>query len=190
MSPFIEKLCSEVEKSLGRSIKAPKDFEYLRQNIYSRVNILLSASTLMRVWGYINEDVEPRVSTLDTLSRFVGFKDYAAFAKSIAAGKELESNPVYNRSLKVATDLRTGDVVRLTWLPDRVCVVEYTGSLNFRIIEAQNTRLRQGDTFQTSIIIEGEPLYLDNLCQKDSGAPIAYICGKKNGINFEIIPKS
>ena len=53
-----------------------------------------------------------------------------------------------------------------------------------------NTRLKVGDTFECSLIIEGEPLYLDNLRQ-DGHPPIAYVCGKKSGVFFEyVIPSS
>lgn len=45
-------------------------------------------------------------------------------------------------------------------------------------------RLREGDTFECSLIIEGEPLYLDNLKQGELPA-IAYVCGKKTGVFFE-----
>lgn len=187
MNINIEQLRIEVEKSLGRNIKTPRDFEFLRQNIYSRINILLSTSTLMRLWGYINEDVAPRISTLDTLARFIGFNDYTAFEDSVNRGGEAESNPVYNRSINVIKDLHTGDRLMFTWLPNRSCLVEYTGNLSFKIMESKNTRLSPGDTFQTGIIIEGEPLYLDCLCQKDTKQPSAYVCGKKNGINFQIL---
>lgn len=37
-----------------------------------------------------------------------------------------------------------------------------------------------------SMIVEGEPLYLDNLRQ-DGRPPIAYVCGKKTGVWFEYL---
>ena len=39
--------------------------------------------------------------------------------------------------------------------------------------------LKAGDTFECSLIIEGEPLYLDHLKQ-DAQQTISYVCGKKN----------
>jgi len=46
--------------------------------------------------------------------------------------------------------------------------------------------LLTGNTFQCSMIIEGEPLYLDNLKQGDDRT-IAYVCGKKSGVRFEYL---
>jgi len=88
------------------------------------------------------------------------------------------------RKLSVASSLVCGDCLHLTWQPDRVCDVEYLGDLTFQVIASENTRLRTGDTFQVSLIIEREPLYLDNLIQ-DGKQPIAYVCGKKSGVMFE-----
>jgi hypothetical protein len=41
-----------------------------------------------------------------------------------------------------------------------------------------------GDTFLCGLIIEGEPLYLDEL-QHNNEPPVAYVCGKKGGVRFE-----
>ena len=52
------------------------------------------------------------------------------------------------------------------------------------------TRLKEGDTFECSLIIEGEPLYLDNLSQGNQQS-IAYVCGKQSGVLFEyVIPST
>ncbi|MCR5526734.1 MAG: flagellar type III secretion system pore protein FliP [Lachnospiraceae bacterium] len=59
-------------------------------------------------------------------------------------------------------------------------------TMNFKVVESENTRLKKGDTFQFSSIIEGEPLYIDNLCQ-NGHEPIAYVCGMQSGVLFEII---
>ena len=55
---------------------------------------------------------------------------------------------------------------------------------SFRVVASVNTRLREGDTFQANMIVEGEPLYIDNLRQADR-QPIAYVCGKISGVMFE-----
>ena len=53
------------------------------------------------------------------------------------------------------------------------------------VTASEKTRLKEGDTFECCLIVEGEPLYLDNLRQGNR-PPIAYICGKKSGVNFEL----
>ena len=175
-----------IATALSHKIKTPKDFDFLRENIYARLHMLVSRTTLMRVWGYLNEDVTPRNGTLSILAEFLGYRDWEDYCKNAILSKEQQSNPVLNRRLSVASSLDPGDCLRLTWQPDRVCDVVYLGNLTFRVEASTNTRLRRGDTFQCSLIIEGEMLYIDNLIQGDAPA-IAYVCGKKSGVRYEYI---
>lgn len=181
---MMERLKNDIETALGKRMVTPKDFEFLRERIYARLHVYVSRTTLMRIWGYVEEGVEPRKSTMDILSRFLGYKDWSEYQQNALLPKEQQSDPVMSRRISVVEDLHCGDGVRLVWQPDRVCDIEYQGELSFRVISSQNTRLVEGDTFQCSLIVEGEPLYLDHLVQQNL-PPIAYVCGKKSGVMFE-----
>ena len=181
-------LRTDIETALKKKLQTPKDFEFLRERIYARLHTLVSRTTLMRLWGYVDEEVTPRKGTLDILSRFLGYQDWESYQENASLPKEQQSSPVMSRKLNVNSDLYIDERLRLTWQPDRVCDVEYLGELSFRVIASENTRIQPGDTFQCSLIIEGEPLYLDNLRKGDgssSAETIAYVCGKKTGVNFE-----
>lgn len=181
-------LIQEIETALGKQVKTPKDFDMLRERIYARLHVLVSRSTLMRIWGYVDEPIKPRENTMDVLARFLGYHDWAQYQQNACLPKEQQSSPVMSRKLSVNSELCTGDQLRLTWQPNRVCDVEYLGDLSFRVIASENTRIQPGDTFQCSFIVEGEPLYLDNLRKGDDSSseePVAYVCGKKTGVNYE-----
>ncbi len=187
MIPY-EQLRTDIETALKKKLQTPKDFEFLRERIYARLHILVSRTTLMRLWGYVDEEVTPRKGTLDILSKFLGYRDWLQYQENACLAKEQQSSPVMSRKLSVNTDLCIGEKLRLTWQPGRVCDVEYLGNQSFRVIASENTRIQPGDTFQCSLIVEGEPLYLDNLRKGDgssSAETIAYVCGKKTGVNFE-----
>ncbi|MBR3454604.1 MAG: hypothetical protein IKH26_04700 [Bacteroidaceae bacterium] len=186
---MINLLKSEIETALGMAIRSPKDFDFLRERIYARLHILISRTTLMRMWGYVDEKVIPRQSTLDTLTRFLGYTDWKEYERNASLPKELQSSPVLSRRLSVLQTMIPGEQLRLTWLPDRVCDIEYQGNLKFLVTASENTRLKPGDTFEVSLIVEGEPLYLDNLRQGNR-PPIAYVCGKKSGVRFEYVMPS
>lgn len=183
---LIKRICTEIEEALHRSMRSRGDFEYLRERIYARTHQLVSSTTLMRLWGYLEEGVTPRESTLSIMSQFIGYRDWQEFKRNAMLPKGLESSPVLSRRLSTANELTAGDRLRLTWQPDRVCDVEYLGDLSFKVTASENTRLREGDTFQCGLIIEGEPLFLDNLRQ-NGAPPIAYVCGKKTGVMFEYL---
>ncbi len=180
-----KQLRNEIENALNRQMQTPKDFEFLRERIYARLHVLVSRTTLMRIWGYIEKDVQPRVSTLNILSQFLGYKDWGSFQENAKLPKEQQSSPIMSRKLSVS-ELKRGDLLRLIWQPERICDIEYLGELNFRVVASEKTRLHAGDTFQCSLIVEGEPLYIDNLKQGDS-IPTAYVCGKKSGVYFDVL---
>lgn len=180
----MEMLREAVEKSVGRKLRTPKDFDQLSSAILARLGVMLSRNTLRRIWGNMQDVAQPRKSTLDFLARFLGYSGMDAFREQ--AGKEIgdTSNSIMGRKIYVSTDLRKGDRLRLTWLPDRVCDVEYSGSMHFCVTSSENTKIKTGDTFLCGIIIEGEPLYVDEW-QHGDNAGVAYVCGKKGGVRFE-----
>ena len=182
-----EQLCNDIEQALGRELRTPKDFDILHESIYNRLHVYISATTLKRVWKYLDEGVQNRQGTMDILARFIGYRSYDDYKENAATyAHEKQSSPVMSRKLNVLEELKAGDRVRLTWHPDRVCEVTYMGEQTFSVHNSINTRIKAGDTFQCSLLIDGEPLYIDNLIQ-DNRAPVAYVCGKKSGIRFERI---
>ena len=182
---MIAALRREIETAVNRRLATPKDFDALREMIFSRLHILVSATTLKRIWGYLDDNVCTRRSTLDILARYVGYADFEAFENGAATdGGELPSNPIMARRIDVDEQLQPGDLIRLTWQPGRVCDVEYRGERLFCVVASQNTRLCAGNTFKCSLMIEDEPLYIDSLIA-DGSAPVAYVCGKRSGIRFE-----
>ena len=183
-------LCMEVEKALGKKLCTPKDFDLLRKSIYDRLHIFISTTTLKRVWGYLHDDVQTRQGTYDILAKFIGYRDYKDYTDNhITYKEEIQSSPVISRKLNVAEELIQGDKLRIIWQPGRICEITYQGNLTFCVFASQNTRIKEGDTFECSLLIEGEPLYIDNLRQGNR-PPIAYVCGKKSGILFERITEN
>ncbi len=73
-----EELCREIERQLQFRPKARTDFDYIAEKVHAKTKEAVSANTLMRLWGY-RESVNARRTTLDILSRFVGYEDYAHF---------------------------------------------------------------------------------------------------------------
>ena len=179
-----QSLCQAIDEMMGHRMQTPKDFELLRDRIFSRQNVLISASTLKRVWGYLDSKSEPRRATLDALAYFLGYADYAAFCESLADDGQPVSSPVVSRHINVRDDLFENDELTLYWQPGRVCRARYLGNLQFQVVSSERTRLQAGDYFQCRLIVEGEPLYLSNLLQNGRLAT-NYVCGKRGGVRYE-----
>lgn len=178
-------LRARVESSANIAATTPMQFGRLSESIRRRTGVLLSPTTLKRMWGYIDEPVTPRLSTLDVLARFCGWHDY----KDFVAGNipEIESGNISTRSIRAGEDILTGGRVRLFWPPARMCEIEYEGDSGWVVIDSEGTRLKPGDRFLCPLIVSGEPLYIDNLV-KDGNRGGIYVCGRRSGITFEIPP--
>lgn len=178
-------LRARVESSANIAATTPMQFGRLSESIRRRTGVLLSPTTLKRMWGYIDEPVTPRLSTLDVLARFCGWNDY----KDFVAGNipEIESGNISTRSIRAGEDILTGGRVRLFWAPARMCEIEYEGDSGWVVIDSEGTRLKPGDRFLCPLIISGEPLYIDNLVKEGNRGGI-YVCGRRAGITFEIPP--
>lgn len=178
-------LCEAVEQKAGKAIQTPVDFEWLEMQIEKKTKEQVSASTLMRVWGYRKEEVSTRQSTLDILARYLGYADYVTFCQwAPTKDDDPQSDEVISRHLRTS-DMKVGEQVELTWQPDRRCVVKLQKGKKFIVIEAEQTKLSVGDTFECDIFIEGEPLYLSQLVH-EGRQPMVYVAGKKSGIHFEV----
>jgi hypothetical protein len=180
-------ICIDIEKAIGKEVRTPKDFEELRGRIYERLHLMISSTTLKRIWGYLNDNVQTRPGTLDILAQYIGYSNFQDYTNSkVQYQEEIQSSPVMSRKLNVQDELSVNDKLLLTWHPNRQCEIIYMGNLSFRVLSSCNTRILRGDTFTCSLFIEGEPLYIDNL-QQGSKPPVAYVCGKMSGIRFEFI---
>ncbi len=177
----IDRLRRLVEESFGNEVKSPKGFNRLSESIFERTGVLLSATTLKRIWGYLSEPVTPRQSTLDTLARYIGWGNWTEFQQNQKS--EIESGMVAAEHIDVLRQLKWGEVIRLVWQPSRVCDVKYIGAGKFQIVKAEGTKLSVSDTFTCHLIVDSEPLYLDNLVH--NGIPSStYVCGRHHGIHF------
>ena len=59
------------------------DFEKLGSAIEDKTNVVLSITTLKRIWGKVKYDHSPTLTTLNTLARFLDYEDWRSFTKSI-----------------------------------------------------------------------------------------------------------
>ena len=183
-------LCEAVEQKCGKRMLTASDFEWLVEKIEAKVKECISASTLMRIWGY-RQGVSTRQTSVDVLARFLGYADYVTFCQWAPENNdEPQSDEVMACHLRTA-DMTAGQQVELSWYPDRRCLVQLRKDGLYEVLEAENTKLSVGDTFRCDIFIESEPLYLSQLIH-EGRPPMVYVAGKKDGIRFSLTssPKS
>lgn len=91
ISKFNLRLRKEVEEKMGARVNTPKDFVCLHDRIYKELHVSISISTLKRYWGYVSAPThyQPNIFTLNTLTHFVGYRDWEAFI----AGDKKKATP-------------------------------------------------------------------------------------------------
>lgn len=177
-----------VEKSIGRRVMRPRDFEHLAQCVNSCTGTRISVSTLKRFWGYVSGGGSWRRDTLDALSVMAGYTNWDAFVRyaDSLSPEDVQSNVVMCRKV-VTTELEPGDMLRVQWHPNRDCVFKYLGDSRFVVERSLNSKLNVGDEFSCSLFIENEPLYLTDLQMAGMSSRVDYVCGRDNGVNVIII---
>lgn len=97
------------------------------------------------------------------LCRYVGCEHWNAFVVSLHKQSSRESDVISDGASIKVEDLAPGDRIRIGWLPDRICIVEYVGGRTFKAIDTRNSTLQIGDTFECSVMLKNYPLFVDNL---------------------------
>ena len=172
----LEFLKDEICRVYGKPVKSPSDFEGLAAAVETTVAQPVSLSTLKRLWGYVSYDSEPRNSTLDILSRYVGREDFRTLCI------ELQQTSSFFEADKIMTSaLEEGAVLELGWMPDRIVKIEYQGSDRFVVRESLNSKLKVGDIVESAQFIKGQPLFLGKVIR--DGKPLQpYVAGKSMGL--------
>ena len=178
----LQRLRSEVECLVGRSIKSPKDFDFLSRQILGYTNEQISVSTLKRMWGYVAAKSNPSLFSLDVLSRMVGYLNWESF---IGGQNSIASSRFFVKSKLMASALDVGEEVILTWCPGRIVKVMYRGNDEFEVVTSVNSKLEVGYTFVCHQFVVDEPCYLSNLCRKGF-EPCNYVCGQTGGIKWKL----
>lgn len=77
----IKLLCMQIEAVVGRTMRTPRDYEFLSECIFDKLHQTISPTTLKRIWGYLPESVTPRLSTLNLLAQFLDISSWDAFCE-------------------------------------------------------------------------------------------------------------
>lgn len=178
--PEIIQLRSDIEKHIGQALLSPSDFQRLIQQIWNQQHAILSLSTIKRLWGYVDGNGLPRLSTLNTLSQFVGYADWNEYLVALEQRGGNESAIFQGEGISTAM-LQTNDKIEVCWQPNRRCVFRYLGDNQFVVEESINAKLHIGDLFNAATFIVGHPMYIDNLLCSD-GSRSSYVAGKRHGL--------
>lgn len=179
--PEMNCLMSLVEKRFRKDIKTSTDFYALAQEIEGETGESVSASTLKRMWGYVNMTTTPRQSTLDVLAKYIGMTDYKTFCENLRNSEAFRSR-FFTADFISSCDLPPEAEVEIGWNPDRKVTLKHIGGCQFEVKAACNSKLREGDRFEAAHFIKGQPLYISRIL-RDGDYTSPYIAGRQGGLN-------
>lgn len=181
--PQVAALRLAVERHFGHRIESRYDYVQLGADIERVTREHLADNTLRRLWGGISGYDTAHARTLDVLCRYVGFADWTRFCEHLARTGGRES-ALLEGEHSISTDtLKVGDRLRIGWLPDRECIVEFQGGSTFRAIECRNSTLQNGDSFECRVLIRDFPLAVDHLVHDGRVYP-RYVMGSDHGLTL------
>ena len=142
-----------IEEVIGRKMKTPKDFEFLSECIFEKFHEKISPTTLKRIWGYLSESTTPRTSTLDILSKFVGYDNWKEFCKEITIGEEpIEEKPVEKEEEKKTQKKRVSPAILYTIIA--LLLIGIIASVSYQVFSKSSDKssaytLKIGDSFSS-----------------------------------------
>lgn len=183
-SDEIHRLREEVEVFLSRKLSTPSDFTYLSETMQDHGCGYVSATTIKRVWGYVN-DIKgvytPGSYTLRALCNLLGYADMEEFLHADHPVQSKEYIGKYIESSSLSPDV----VITLRWHPNRECRLRHVESTLFEVVESRNSRLRKGDMVECGCFTQHAPAYFSRVFRHGM-TPVTYIAGSASGIVFEV----
>lgn len=179
----LDRLKQQVEEAAMFRPLTSIDFERLHDQMQERLKEAVGVSTLKRLWGYIDGYTTVRESTLDVLSRFVGYPDWHTFVADYCQVESAQTSQRVLSATLTAEQLEVGETLEIGWEPNRRMRLRHEGNGYFTVLEARNSKVKAGDTFHCDRFILNQPLYIDNLCH-GTDEPTLFVLGKKGGLSI------
>ncbi len=171
-----------VEAKYGRTLKTSTDFEEFTLAIKNHIGENVSASTLKRLWGYVNDRHVPRVHTLDILANYVGYASFKEFCKWLKTSSKYNSS-FFSANQIHSKDMEIGQLLEIGWSPNRYIKLRYEGNSQFVVEEARESKLIKGDHFPVNTFFVGHPLYLPYIIRNEEKTQ-PFIAGRNGGLTI------
>lgn len=183
----LQKLRNAIEHKMGYCFNTPTDFNNAANTVTQQTGRPISSTTLMRIWGYVQDgrsDYTPSIYTLSTLAIFLGYMDFRQFNRQHLTDEEVQSESYTGKSI-AAEDIPLGAFVSVNWEPDRHCVLKHIKESHFEVAQASNCKVLVGDIVECVSFTQEAPLYCSRVWRDDQHV-MTYIAGSKTGIRFQI----
>ena len=95
---MIDILKKEIEKKIGKKVTNRGDCELVSNVILETLEEEISYSTIRRLYGLVNE-TKPNNKTLNTLAKFIGYKNYIHFSKNYSYKQKIDLTDIIYKTV-------------------------------------------------------------------------------------------
>ena len=180
LSPYIKDLLA---KQCGCGLNTSSDCTVLALDIETRTREHMGANTIKRLLGFIDDERQPRVTTLNIIAQYLGYKDWDTLklvddetGNSIFGETENEIN---------ISQLEPDAEIEITYQPNRRLVIKFQGDNTFLVTESENSKLHVGDIIDVDHIVREYPLLVSEVV-RDGESLGSFTAGKAQGIEFKL----
>lgn len=168
-----------MENQCGRKMLRSADCNYLALDIESLTGEHIGVNTIKRLLGFINDERNTRMTTLDIIARYLGCETWEQL--QLFKSRYEGSSFTMRRKEIMVRQLEQGQLIKIQYPPQRSLIIEYQGDCNFSIFESENSKLAVGDQITLTHIIEMYPLMVSEVTRDGqslgaytTNAPILY----------------
>lgn len=180
-SPYIQE---RLKGKCGIDLREPADAERLVLDIEKTTGEHIGVNTMKRLLGMIDDEREPRVSTLDIVAHYLGHQDWEEL-KLFDKG----SNSAFgddDEGVLQTSNLTEGGILAVSYPPDRVLKLRHLGGGRFIVEHSEQSKLHVGDVLTVTHFVKGYPLLASDVT-RDGESLGAFTAGKERGIDFQIL---
>jgi len=168
-----------IEQRFGREIRYPADVEALHYDVLASTGENISVNTLKRLLGMVTDVKQARPFTLDTIAHYVGHESWEAMSRF---AREIGNSGFEDVDSVDIASLKGGDVIELTYPPNRMVRMCHRQGDECVVIESVNSKLCKGDVVDVSHLVLGYTLYAKNVTRNGNSMG-CFTAGKIGGIS-------
>lgn len=139
-----EKISGAIWEKSGLDHNSPKAYYTLSLDIFEKTGERLGENTLKRVLGLLDDERAPHKHTLDTLARYLGYRNWNQLDSSMSPG----DSGFAAKDGFLSAELTPGQRIVFTYAPDREVEIEYQGNSRYSVISSNGSSLKPGDMME------------------------------------------
>ena len=155
-----EKVIKHIAVVYGKPIRYPYDCDEIARVINGKTGKNISVNTVKRLLGFISEEREPRLYTLDMIAEYLGFDNWDVYQLHL---NQMKGSSAGSFAAIKISELKVDHLIKFRYLPDRMVVIKYCGDYFFDVTEAENSSLMVGDKIEVKQIVRNSPMFIDDV---------------------------